>query len=35
MNIENFKNLIEFYYNDLLEREPDELGLKYFLVIFL
>ena len=34
MNVENFKNLIKFHYNDLLEREPDEIGLNYFLNLF-
>ena len=34
MNVENFKTLIKFHYNDLLEREPDEIGLNYFLNLF-
>ncbi len=34
MNIENLKSLIRFHYHDLLEREPDELGLTYYLKLF-
>lgn len=34
MNIENLKSLIRFHYHDLLEREPDELGLIYYLKLF-
>jgi len=34
MNIENLKSLIRFHYHDLLEREPDELGLNYYLKLF-
>ena len=34
MNIKNLKTLIRFHYNDLLEREPDEIGLNYYLELF-
>mgnify|MGYP000041132074 FL=1 len=34
MNIQNVKNLIRFQYNDLLDREPDEPGLNYYLKLF-
>ena len=31
MDTENLKNIIRHHYSDLLEREPDELGLEYYL----
>ena len=34
MNTEDLKNIIRQCYQDLLDREPDELGLNYYLKLF-
>ena len=34
MGTEDLKNIIRHCYHDLLDREPDELGLNYYLKLF-